>query len=99
MRLSWSKLPRSLVSAMLRVHSTLGVAAAGLLYLVCLTGSVAVFAEEISGFELRHFPKVEHVSGDVVQRAVMNVHARSGELKTLWVTMPTPARPPDCVHS
>lgn len=93
MRLSWSKLPRSLVSAMLRVHSTLGVAAAGLLYLVCLTGSVAVFAEEISGFELRHFPKVEHVSGDVVQRAVMNVHARSGELKTLWVTMPTPARP------
>lgn len=67
-----------LVRAVLKGHSALGLAFAALLYLVCLTGTIAVFANEFARWENPGAARVETLSGDAAQAAYRAALAQAG---------------------
>ena len=54
--------PNSWVSAMLASHSALGLAFSAAIYLICLTGSIVVFAQELQRWEQPAAPQVVTVA-------------------------------------
>jgi len=83
-----------LVRAVLKGHSGLGLAFAALLYLVCLTGAVAVFANEFLRWENPGVERMETMSAEAVQtayRAAMN--RTDGPVEHVVVIMPSDDRP------
>ncbi|MCW2413367.1 MULTISPECIES: PepSY-associated TM helix domain-containing protein [unclassified Sphingobium] len=83
-----------LVRAVLKGHSGLGLAFAGLLYLVCLTGAIAVFANEFYRWENPGAEHMESISGDAVQRAYREAMARTkGAVEHVLILMPSEDRP------
>lgn len=90
----WPKIPADFVRAVLKGHSALGLAFAAAIYLVCLTGSVAVFAHEFRRWESPAGPMLEQASPEAVQRAFAAAVARAGEgLEHVYITLPTPSVP------
>ncbi len=82
------------VAAVLKGHSALGLAFAALLYLVCLTGSLAVFVNEFKRWETSGAPRLEEVTPQAVQAAVEAVAREAGEgLEHIFVYMPDDAFP------
>jgi len=66
----WPKVPAGFVRAMLAGHSALGLAFAALIFLVCFSGSVAVFIQEFQRWERAQDPIVaEAPSPAVLQHA------------------------------
>jgi uncharacterized iron-regulated membrane protein len=65
----WPRIPAGFVRAMLSGHSELGLAVGALIYLVCLTGTVAVFVNELQVWEQPNTPVVDRVGGDAIGRA------------------------------
>lgn len=83
-----------LVRAVLKGHSGLGLAFAALLYLVCLTGAVAVFANEFYRWENPGAERMESISGDAVQAAYREAMARTeGVVEHVLILMPSEDRP------
>jgi uncharacterized iron-regulated membrane protein len=62
-------LPPPFVRAMLAGHSALGIAFAALIYIVCLTGTLTVFAYELKRWEQPDTPRIE---GSLTPEAVAN---------------------------
>lgn len=89
-----ARIPAGFVQAVLKGHSALGIAFAAAIYVVCLSGTVAVFVHEFTQWEN---PGVEHVSQaspETVQRALENAVARSaGEVHHVRLAMPTADQP------
>jgi uncharacterized iron-regulated membrane protein len=66
------------VRAMLAGHSALGLAFAALIYVVCLSGTLAVFLQELQRWEQPDAPLVgETVSADAVGAAVRATYAQA----------------------
>lgn len=65
-----ARVPAAFVRAVLKGHSSLGLAFAAAIYLVCLTGTLAVFAREFQRWENPHAPVVAVASPDAVQAAL-----------------------------
>lgn len=87
-------LPPDLVRAVLKGHSALGLAFAAALYLICLTGSIAVFAQEFQRWEQAGRPLLTTLSPAAAQRAVEGAIARAGGVvEHGYIQMPTPALP------
>ncbi|MBA15462.1 MAG: hypothetical protein CMN73_03805 [Sphingomonas sp.] len=83
-----------LVRAVLKGHSGLGLAFAGLLYLVCLTGTISVFANEFYRWENPRAERMETLSADAVQTAYRAAMARTeGAVEHVFILMPGPDRP------
>ena len=83
-----------LVRAVLKGHSGLGLAFAALLYLVCLTGAIAVFANEFYRWENPGAERMESISGDAVQAAYREAVARTeGAVEHVLILMPSEDRP------
>ena len=83
-----------LVRAVLKGHSGLGLAFAALLYLVCLTGTIAVFANEFYRWENPGVERMESISPNAVQRAYREAMARTeGEAEHVLILMPSAERP------
>ena len=70
-----SRVPADFVRAVLKGHSSLGLAFAAVIYLVCLTGAIAVFAHEFQRWELARTPRVESLSPHAVQRAMEQAYS------------------------
>lgn len=82
-------LPPGFVAAVLKGHSGLGLAFAAILYLVCLTGSIAVFAYELQRWENADLSRLDAVSPEAVQKAVSAAVAATGEgVEHVFITMP-----------
>lgn len=82
-------LPPGFVAAVLKGHSGLGLAFAAILYLVCLTGSIAVFAHELQRWESAGMPRVDAVSPETVQEAMAAAVAATGEgVEHVYITLP-----------
>ncbi|WP_035706725.1 PepSY-associated TM helix domain-containing protein [Niveispirillum irakense] len=82
-------LPPGFVAAVLKGHSGLGLAFAAILYLVCLTGTIAVFVHELERWENATAPRQQVVSPEVVQTALEAAVAASGEgLEHVFITLP-----------
>ncbi len=72
-------LPPAFVQAMLAGHSALGLAFAALIYVVCISGTIAVFLHELRRWETPQGPVVESVTPEVVNVALGNLYARALE--------------------
>ncbi|EQB31373.1 PepSY-associated TM helix domain-containing protein [Sphingobium ummariense] len=87
-----------LVRAVLKGHSGLGIAFAAILYLVCLTGTVAVFLNEFQRWENPGLPRMESFSGDATQAAYRAAMAQAqaqaqAPVEHVFVRMPQEDRP------
>ena len=83
-----------LVRAMLKGHSGLGLAFAALLYLVCLTGTIAVFANEFQRWENPGVEPMETMPADAVQAAYRAAMDRTdGPVEHVFILMPGENRP------
>ena len=82
------------VRAVLKGHSGLGLAFAAAIYLVCLTGTLAVFLNEFELWENADAPRVEQVSAEAAQRAYVAALERAGsDGEHLTIRMPESDRP------
>jgi uncharacterized iron-regulated membrane protein len=80
----------------LSAHTAIGLLAGALLYLVCLSGTVLVFYEELQRFEQADAPEMTRIDPDAVQRGIAAVMASErGKPNTthLYVHMPVPELP------
>lgn len=85
-----SRIPAGFVRAVLRGHSSLGLAFAALIYLVCLSGSIAVFAHEFQRWESATAPQVTAVTPGAVQTAFEGAIAAGGKgVEHVYITMPS----------
>lgn len=73
-----SRVPAGFVRAVLKGHSSLGLAFAAAIYIVCLSGTIAVFAREFQRWENPQAPIVREVSPAAVQAATAEAVARTG---------------------
>lgn len=83
-----------LVRAVLKGHSGLGLAFAAILYLVCLTGAISVFANEFQRWENPDVERMETISANAVQAAYRTVMDRAGgPIEHVLIVMPSEDRP------
>lgn len=91
-RPSWPKISPSLVQKNLTGHKILGLALAGLMYLICLSGSATVFYVELQRWESANLPEVAApVRPEAVAAAIAD--ARRLNPKSLAVYAPGPDNP------
>lgn len=87
----WPIAPET-VRSVLSSHSVLGLAFAAIIYLVCLTGTIAVFAPDLQRIEIPGTPVATHLSDDAVARALRQAARHAPADSSLFLTMPTAAR-------
>ena len=76
----WPKVSPDFVRTVLSGHSGLGLVAAALIYIVCLSGTVAVFLNELKLWEQPAAPRLARVSPQAVQtfaEAVTEAHPKT----------------------
>jgi uncharacterized iron-regulated membrane protein len=94
----WPKVPADFVRAMLAGHSALGLAFAALIYLVCFSGSIAVFTQEFGRWEQPAGPVLHDASPKAADTAFRAVLAKNPKAHDLLVRLPEPAYPRLSVH-
>lgn len=83
-----------LVRAVLKGHSGLGLAFAAILYLVCLTGTIAVFTEEFQRWENPGATPVEEMSPEALQVAYVSALTRTHTtVEHVHIALPNEERP------
>lgn len=82
------------VRAVLKGHSSLGLAFAAVLYLVCLTGALAVFVNEFTRWENPAAPRIVRLAPDAVPRAYAEALAvAGGAVDRVQMVLPDPEMP------
>ena len=94
----WPKIPADFVRAMLAGHSALGLAFAALIYLVCFSGSIAVFTYEFNRWEQPAGPVLYDATPQAVDAAFRAVLAKNPKAHDLFIRLPEPASPRLSVH-
>lgn len=94
----WPKIPADFVRAMLAGHSALGLAFAALIYVVCFSGSIAVFTYEFTRWEQPERPVLHQVSPAAADAAFRAVLAKNPKAHDLFIRLPEPASPRLSVH-
>lgn len=89
----WPKVPAPFVRAVLAGHSALGLAFAALIFLVCFSGSAAVFLQEFQRWERPADPIVEAVSPAALQHGLEEGLRLQPQAKTLFLNLPAPGLP------
>lgn len=90
----WPKIPPGFVRSVLAGHSALGLAFAALIYLVCFSGTVAVFAHEFQRWERPAAPMVHSVTPAAVQRTMEQAQVAFGQpAEHINMILPTPELP------
>jgi hypothetical protein len=84
---------QGLVGRMLASHSALGIFIGGVMYLICLSGTVAVFYEELERWEQPNAPVVEDISPEAMSRAAFSFMEQSEPTKHLYIGLPTADAP------
>lgn len=86
----WPRVPAAFVRDMLAGHSALGLAFGALIYLVCLTGTLAVFVNELQVWEQADAPVVTAPDAVAVDRAAhAAMDAAAETVEALYVSIPT----------
>ena len=90
----WPKVPAGFVRSVLAGHSALGLAFAALIYVVCFSGSVAVFAREFQRWEQADAPAIAQVTPRAVQTVMQEALKHAGaDVEHIYITLPTPDLP------
>lgn len=83
-----------LVRSVLKGHSSLGLAFAAMLYLVCLTGALAVFVNECMRWENPAAPRVQALAPGALPRAYAEALARTdGMVDRILMVLPDAEMP------
>lgn len=85
----WPKVPAPFVRAVLAGHSSLGLAFAALIYLVCVSGTVAVYTMEFQRWERPDAPPIGSVTPATIQTAVENAVTQYGKSEHIFISLPT----------
>lgn len=85
----WPLSPET-VRSVLSSHSVLGLAFAAIIYIVCLTGTIAVFAPDLERWEVPATPVVASLSDASAARAIANAATQAPNDATLYLSLPTP---------
>lgn len=91
-----SPVSKESVKQALSAHAAIGLLASALLYLICLTGTAAVFGEEWQRIEQPAAPEMASIAPEAVQKGIETVlAAESRREKTthLYVHLPTEGLP------
>ncbi|PSJ19519.1 PepSY domain-containing protein, partial [Halomonas sp. ND22Bw] len=81
------------VRAVLSGHGILGLAFAAIIYLVCLTGTLAVFAHDIARWEQPDAPSITAFPPGALDRAVRSAQESGPAHATLYVSLPSLEEP------
>jgi len=85
---------KNLVARALGGHSALALVISGFLYVLCLSGVIAVFAHEIELWEQPGVPVVQSVTPDMLEQSAQEVLAAEPEPTTHFtITLPTAETP------
>ena len=82
----------SWVAALLAGHSALGLGFCALIYLICLSGTLAVFERELQRWEQPAIPSVTNVGPREIETAITNVRQRAPKdaASSITITLPAP---------
>lgn len=91
-------LPPELVRRSLNAHSAIGLVVGALLYVICLTGTLAVLSETFERWEQPHISEFREAKPAAVANAVANYRVMlsanmTGPPEHLWVMLPTATLP------
>lgn len=90
----WPKSPPKLVASALSGHSAIGLALGALIYILCVSGTLAVFYNEFERWEQPGAPEFSQVAPEAVERAAANalplVEAKPHHF---FIAQPTPDMP------
>lgn len=93
----WPRVPPGFIKGQLLAHKLLGLTLAAVMYLVCLTGTVAVFYAEFERWEQPGIPEMTHASPEAVGRAVAfareHISAEGVSPTDVYVITPSPEMP------
>ncbi len=85
----WPKASSGRVDSALSAHSLIGLIVGGLIYVLCLSGTLAVFEDELEWWEDASAPAVAAVTPEAAQKAAQTLFsAREGELSHLNLFLP-----------
>ncbi len=85
----WPKIPPGFVRAVLAGHSSLGLAFAALIYLVCFSGSIAVFANEFRRWEAPAAPQLTAITPAAAETALREAVAKVPKAEHVLLNPPT----------
>jgi uncharacterized iron-regulated membrane protein len=89
----WPKASPAFVRTVLSGHSGLGLVAAALIYIVCLSGTVAVFLNELKLWEEPGAPRLTTVSPQAVQAFAEAITKAHPKVSTVYLGLPAPDMP------
>ena len=89
----WPKVPPAFVRTVLSGHSGLGLVAAALIYIVCLSGTVAVFLNELKLWEEPAAPTLTTASPQAVQAFAEAITKARPKEATVYLGLPAPDMP------
>lgn len=81
------------VRAVLSGHGLLGLAFAAVIYLVCLTGTLAVFAHDLAAWEQPQAPRLSAIAPAALDRAVVAVQRQVPAGAALYLGLPSRNEP------
>jgi len=78
----------------LDAHSIIGLCAGGLMYLICLSGTLAVFADYFERWEQPLVAEFSHYDGQSITTAIEGYRQRTGQFAdSLYVVLPSDSQP------
>src|SRR5690606_5719162 len=93
----WPRVPAGFVKGQLLAHKLLGLALAAVMYLVCVTGAIAVFYADFERWEQPGVPEMTQVSPEAVGRAVayarQHIAQTGAQPSDVYVVTPSPEMP------
>lgn len=87
------KKDQPLAKRSLDAHSIIGIIASAAIFIVCLSGTVSVFKEELKWWEQGSLPPVEYLHPNAAQTAAEAVFAADPTTKHLYLHIPTEQHP------
>ncbi len=79
----------SLVKRALSAHAVMGITISAVLYIICLSGTISVFKEDIHKLEQRGEPRVAYLSPESAQRAAEAGFNEEPSSAHLYIQMPS----------
>ena len=95
-RTIWPKMSAAFVAQNLTGHKILGLAAAAVLYLICLSGTATVFYSDIERWETANMPEAGAFNAQAVAKAITDVRAhmpKDSKDTVIYAATPTPEYP------
>jgi len=86
-------LPPAMVRAVLSGHGILGLAFAAVIYLVCLSGTLAVFVHDLERWEQPAAPAITHIDDAAMTRALGTARQKAPAGTTLYASLPSSDEP------